>query len=119
MLILIIQLHTGHSSRDADQEAPSIRPEVLKALAARVPCTGRMLNIAMPQVVLNGARIVFLLPSKSRRRAAAYADGPGDSGGADRGAKSVPTTHGCQKTGPYSVALTTHHELSCSDSLKE
>ena len=28
-------------------------------------------------------------------------------------------THGCQKTGPYQVALTTHHELSCSDSLKE
>jgi hypothetical protein len=30
-----------------------------------------------------------------------------------------PTTPGCQKTGPYQVALTTHHELSFSDNLKE
>jgi hypothetical protein len=30
-----------------------------------------------------------------------------------------PTTPGCQKTEPYHVALTTHDELSCSDSLKE
>ena len=28
-----------------------------------------------------------------------------------------PTIPGCQKTGPYPVALTTHHELSFSDSL--
>ena len=30
-----------------------------------------------------------------------------------------PTTPGCQKIGPYLVALTTHHELNFSDSLKE
>jgi len=30
-----------------------------------------------------------------------------------------PTTHGCQKTGPYHVASTTHDELSGSDSLEE
>jgi hypothetical protein len=30
-----------------------------------------------------------------------------------------PTIPGCQKTGPYPVALTTHHELSFSGSLKE
>ena len=30
-----------------------------------------------------------------------------------------PTTPGCQKTGPYPVAWTTHHELSFSDNLME
>jgi len=30
-----------------------------------------------------------------------------------------PTIPGCQETGPYPVALTTHHELSFSGSLKE
>jgi hypothetical protein len=33
--------------------------------------------------------------------------------------RAFPTTPGCQKTGPYPVALTTHHELSFSDNLKE
>jgi len=30
-----------------------------------------------------------------------------------------PTTPGCQKTGPYHVASTTHHEVSFSDNLME
>ena len=30
-----------------------------------------------------------------------------------------PTTPGCQKTGPYPVAVTTHHELSFSGNRQE
>src|ERR671923_777638 len=44
-----------------DQKGPSIVPEVLKAPRREFCVPDGMLNIAMPQVVLNGARVGILV----------------------------------------------------------